>query len=115
MSEKVLHEIRIIETEDGYRIEMKGDKERLRGIVEQLMSGQGHHHGKGGKWHGKRWGFKRGPWFMRRFGMWGRPHHQPLPPDFQPHHAPPHGKHGYDLGPWFDEGDAPGEDVLRRF
>ena len=29
MSEKVIHEIRIVETEDGFRIEIKGDKERL--------------------------------------------------------------------------------------
>ncbi len=28
--EKVIHEIRVVETEDGFRIEIKGDKERLR-------------------------------------------------------------------------------------
>lgn len=30
MGEKLIHEIRIVETEDGFRIEIKGDKERLR-------------------------------------------------------------------------------------
>ena len=30
MSEKLIHEVRIVETEDGFRIEIKGDKERLR-------------------------------------------------------------------------------------
>jgi hypothetical protein len=30
MTEKVISEIRLIETDDGYRIEMKGDKENLK-------------------------------------------------------------------------------------
>ncbi len=30
MSEKVLYELRVIETEDGIRVEVKGDKERFR-------------------------------------------------------------------------------------
>ncbi len=30
MSEKVLHEVRFIETDDGFRIEIKGDKEKIR-------------------------------------------------------------------------------------
>jgi hypothetical protein len=30
MTEKVIHEVRVVETEDGFRIEVKGDKERLR-------------------------------------------------------------------------------------
>jgi len=28
--EKVIHEVKIVETEDGYRIEIKGDKERMK-------------------------------------------------------------------------------------
>ena len=28
--EKVIHEVKVIETEDGYRIEIKGDKERMK-------------------------------------------------------------------------------------
>ena len=30
MREKVLSEIRFIETDDGYRVEIKGDKEKLK-------------------------------------------------------------------------------------
>ncbi len=30
MAEKVIHEIRIIETDDGFRIEIKGDKEAIK-------------------------------------------------------------------------------------
>ena len=30
MTEKVLHEVRFIETDDGFRIEVKGDKEKIR-------------------------------------------------------------------------------------
>ncbi len=33
MDEKVLREIKIVETEDGFRIEMKGDKEELRKLI----------------------------------------------------------------------------------
>lgn len=56
MEEKVIHELRIIETEDGFRIEIKGDKERLRGMFEHGMfpfgrGGHGHHHGPFGR-HG---------------------------------------------------------------
>ncbi len=34
MAEKVIHEYRIIETDDGYRIEIKGDKERIKKWIE---------------------------------------------------------------------------------
>lgn len=56
MAEKVLHEMRFIETDDGYRIEVKGDKERL-----------------------KKMGFGPGMFGMGRGGMrrrWGRRHHR---------------------------------------
>ena len=70
--EKVLHEVRIIETEDGFRIEIKGDKERLKEMLSHggpfgAMQGR---FGRGfGPWqHGQRghhgpfgWGH-RGPW-----------------------------------------------------
>ncbi len=32
MTEKVIHEVRFIETDEGFRIEVNGDKERLRGM-----------------------------------------------------------------------------------
>ncbi|MCZ6530346.1 MAG: hypothetical protein O6949_08445 [Chloroflexi bacterium] len=34
MAEKVIHEYKVIETDDGYRIEIKGDKERIRKWIE---------------------------------------------------------------------------------
>ena len=30
--EKVIHEVKVVETEDGYRIEIKGDKERIKSL-----------------------------------------------------------------------------------
>jgi hypothetical protein len=77
MSEKVIHEVRVVETEDGFRIEIKGDKERLRamGLGEgsfpfgfgRMGHGPFSHHGPrgfgfhGGRHHG------HGPW-----GRWGQ-------------------------------------------
>ena len=34
MAEKLIHEYRLIETEDGYRIEIKGDKEQIKKWME---------------------------------------------------------------------------------
>lgn len=66
MAEKVIQEFKIIETDDGYRIEIKGDKEHLRKWME------GKHR-------------RRGPWKWRGFGPFGfgmpgmyrRGHHGP--------------------------------------
>ena len=72
MGEKVIHEVKFVETDDGFRIEFKGDKERLRKMG--FGPGMGfdpamrfklrhehfrhHHHGprRGG------WGMGYGPW-----------------------------------------------------
>lgn len=73
MTEKVIHEVRFIETDDGFRIEVKGDKERMRemgfdpGMGMGMGFGPAMHHwrrmwrGKYG--HGKH---RRGP----GFGPW---------------------------------------------
>lgn len=69
--EKVIHEVRIIETEDGFRIEIRGDKERIRrmGFARAIGIGtgrahrrrhgrrrHGHRHHHGGGWgRGPRW------------------------------------------------------------
>jgi hypothetical protein len=37
--EEVLHEMRIVETEDGYRLEIKGDKERMKKFFEEHRRG----------------------------------------------------------------------------
>ena len=67
MEEKVLHEVRIIETEDGFRIEIKGDKERIRrmGFARAIGFGMGRPHGR----------HRRGPGGHRRHrhgGGWRR-------------------------------------------
>ena len=68
MAEKVIHEMRIIETDDGFRIEIKGDKDRLRELGK--MWGQ---FGAGRMGHGP-WGH-RGPGGRRGFGFpFGRHH-----------------------------------------
>jgi hypothetical protein len=63
MTEKVLSVIRFIETDDGYRVEIKGDKEKLK---------------KMGFMHK---GFGPGKFFGRGRGMfWGRGHEYCPPP-----------------------------------
>lgn len=76
MSEKIISEVRVVETDDGFRIEVKGDKERLRAMgfgqegfpfgLGRMGHGPFSHHGhggfgfRGGRHHGQRWG--HGPW-----------------------------------------------------
>jgi hypothetical protein len=66
MMEKIINEFRVIETDDGFRIEIKGDKEKLKSFMSDF--------GKHKRWphrHGRRWGAAWGP-FGFRFGpfMW---------------------------------------------
>lgn len=80
MEEKVIHEVRVIETEDGFRIEIKGDKEQIKAFMQRRgFFGQGM--GPGGPFgfmrqHGPRGHHgHRGPWGrggpFRGFGPWG--------------------------------------------
>lgn len=72
--EKVINEFKIIETDDGFRIEIKGDKETIR----QMLSGLGAHSffGAGGpSGRGFRFGF--GPGFWGGFGNWCGPWDEP--------------------------------------
>lgn len=54
--EKVISEWRIVETDDGFRIEIKGDKEAMRGMLKNFKSCRPRHwarHGMPfGPWHG---------------------------------------------------------------
>jgi hypothetical protein len=91
--EKVLQEFRIIETEDGFRIEIKGDKDKLRDFVMGLDPRHWMHHdppmGRG---------FPFGP-----FGLGGRRMH------FGPFRM------GWDwCEDWDDEDDEPGPRRKRR-
>jgi hypothetical protein len=74
--EKIINEFRVIETDDGFRIEIKGDKEKIK----SFMSGFGKHK-RGPHWHARQrhanwgpFGFASGPWMWMRAaaccGMW---------------------------------------------
>ena len=86
MAEKVIGEIRFIETDDGFRVEVKGDKERLRQMGWQ--PGMGAHgmgsHGMGFRGMGASFmGFGPGKHFWRHMwpgGRHGHGHHEPPPP-----------------------------------
>lgn len=64
--DKVINEFRVIETDDGFRIEIKGDKEAIRrwlkGLGPKGPFGRGFHFdfGPGGFWGG--FGGCWGPW-----------------------------------------------------
>ena len=72
--EKVIREFRIIETDDGYRIEIKGDKEKLK----RFMGGFGGRHGRRHRhgpfkifgMPGRGFGFGGGPGFWAGFAPW---------------------------------------------
>jgi hypothetical protein len=72
--EKVINEFKVIETDDGYRIEIKGDKERLKSMMKGF--GRPWHHGGRRKWRKrfrKHWGM---PFGFRPFDWmfyWGGP------------------------------------------
>jgi hypothetical protein len=69
--EKVIQEFRVIETDDGFRIEIKGDKEQLREFVMSLDPRRWTHHG-GPEWKGPFGGGGPRPWKMRfKRGGWG--------------------------------------------
>ena len=76
MTEKVIGEIRFIETDDGFRIEVKGDKERLRQIGWDPKSGPQ----AGAHFWGM--GFGPGKHFWRNWDRGGhhRRHSPPPPP-----------------------------------
>ncbi len=66
MTEKVIHEIKIVETEDGFRIEIKGDKEAIRRMMQGF--GAGFPFGPGfrgpfGPGFGQGFRGRRGPWW----------------------------------------------------
>lgn len=104
---EVVHEIRVTETEDGFTIEMKGDKEALREMIFSARglnlygkgrwgergsrrheghrhSHRGHH--EHGARHNRRWG--RGRW-REHMREEKRKHKGEATPE-------------YDLGPWLE-------------
>lgn len=75
MAQKVIHEIRFVETEDGFRIEVKGDKQRMREMGFRPRCRR-RFHPRGRRKRGPGFGPDRGfgPWW--RFANWG-PARQP--------------------------------------
>jgi len=69
--EKVVNELRVIETDDGYRIEIKGDKEKIKALMSDFGKHQRRHH-PGGR---HRATFPFGPWMWMKMagchGLWG--------------------------------------------
>ena len=68
--EKVINEFKVIETDDGFRIEIKGDKEAIR----RMLGGFGHHRPfRGKRPFGPGFGFGFGPRFWAGFSDWCGP------------------------------------------
>ena len=69
--EKVISEFRVIETDDGFRIEIKGDKEKLRSFFSGASGPSSMPFGHRGGWRG--WGMPGfPPGFRRGMGPWWR-------------------------------------------
>jgi hypothetical protein len=68
--EKVINEFKVIETDDGFRIEIKGDKEAIRRMMRGF--GPGFFRGKKRHFGGPDFdfGFGPGPRFWAGFGDW---------------------------------------------
>jgi len=66
--EKVIQELRVVETDDGFRIEIKGDKEALR----SWLTGFGPW-GRGRRRSGMPPFFRFGPRFWRHWAAWCGP------------------------------------------
>ena len=56
MADKLLHEFKLYETETGFRVEVNGDKEKLKkmGFGPGMMFGRKMHKGRGRRSHRRR-------------------------------------------------------------
>jgi len=99
MEEKVVYELRVVKTEDGFRVEVKGDKEALRDLdfgpgmppFGRQHFGPGHH------------GEHFGPDFDNEFGRQMKRH---FGRHMKRHFARRFGSRGA-WGGWFDDEDQP--------
>lgn len=66
--EKVIQEFRVIETDDGFRIEIKGDKEKMK----EFMKGHWGRRGSRGRRRGP-FGFGMGPMAWMHGAPWRGP------------------------------------------
>lgn len=112
MSNEVIHEIKVTETEDGFTIEMKGDKEALREMIFSArglnLYGKGRWGERGSRRHGEHRHRHRGNTDRKskRHGrQWGRGRWRERMRDHEhdPKHKHSHGEPPeYDLGPWLE-------------
>jgi len=71
VEERVIHEVRFIETEDGFRVEVKGDKERIRRWCGHPGFGPGFGPGHHIRHKMRQHGFRgHGPWHYGAWGWW---------------------------------------------
>ena len=62
--ENVISEFRIVETDDGYRIEIKGDKQAIKAVMKGFPFKHGHH-GPGRFFRHAKWAMAGcGPWMV---------------------------------------------------
>ena len=66
--EKVIQEFRVIETEDGFRIEIKGDKEKMKDFMKGFR-----HRGRHGFHRRRRGPVGWGPWMWMHGAPWCGP------------------------------------------
>lgn len=59
--EKIISEFRVIETDDGYRIEIKGDKEKMKSFMKENQERAYHGWRRKRGWH-PWWGFNPAMW-----------------------------------------------------
>ena len=80
MDDKILGQISFIETDDGFRVEIKGDKERIRKMGfppdPDMWKDMGFGAERWSKGFGRKGGWHRGPWKHNHSGgfgpwMWG--------------------------------------------
>lgn len=69
--ENLISEFKVIETDDGFRIEIKGDKEKIKSFMKDF---RGHRNRRWRGWHRPHWGppFGFHPWmWMKMADCWG--------------------------------------------
>ncbi len=67
--EKVINEFKVVETDDGFRIEIKGNKK----VIRRMLSGFDPHFFRGKSPFGHGFSFGFGPRFWAGFGDWCGP------------------------------------------
>ena len=69
--ENIISEFRVIETDDGFRIEIKGDKEKIKAVMEDFGDHKGWHrkHGRGPRFGWGPWAFGIHPMMWMKMAL----------------------------------------------